>query len=97
MGFLLSLVISLALSGIGFRWARNVMTRRLRYVDAAQNRLAPIVAGLIAAIIVMPFTWMPLIGAVTGAGTAIACGLGVGLGVASASRDIRLGTYRIEN
>jgi hypothetical protein len=96
MLLLISIAISLVASGAAFRWARNLMTRRLRYVDAAQGRFVPLVAGIAAAIVTMPFTWLPLIGVVVGTGTAIAVGLGVGLGVASASREIRLASYRID-
>lgn len=96
MLFIISIVVSVVASGVAFRWARNLMTRRLRYVDAAQGRFAPFVAGLIAAAITLPITWLPIIGWVVGGGTAIAVGLGVGLGVASASREIRLASYRID-
>jgi hypothetical protein len=93
---LISIALSIVATGAAFRWARNVMTRRLRYVDAAQSRFAPLVAGVVTAVILLPVTWLPLIGLVAGAGTAIAVGIGVGLGVASASRDIRLASYRID-
>ncbi len=96
MLFILSIVVSIVASGAAFRWARNVMTRRLRYVDAAQSRFAPLVAGAIATVIMLPFAWLPLIGLIVGAGTALAVGIGVGLGVASASREIRLASYRID-
>jgi hypothetical protein len=94
--FLVSLALSLVASGLGFRWARNLMSRRLRYVDAAHSRFAPLIAGVVAGALVLPFSWLPLIGALVGMGTAAAVGIGVGLGVASASREIRLATYRIE-
>jgi hypothetical protein len=97
MMLLVSIVVSLVASGLGFRWARNMMSRRLRYVDAAQSRLAPLVAGVVAAGLILPFTFLPLVGAVIGAGTAIAVGLGVGLGVASASREIRTASYHISD
>ena len=93
---LISIAVSVVASAMGYRWARNVMNKRLRYVDAAQSRVAPIVAGVVAGLLVLPFTLLPLIGAVTGLGTAIAMGLGVGLGVASASRDIRLAVYHVD-
>ena len=96
MLFLISIALSLVVSGVGFRWARNLMSRRLRYVDAAHSRFAPLLAGIAAAMLALPLTWLPLITVVAGAGTAIALGLGVGLGVASASREIRLASYRID-
>jgi purine-cytosine permease-like protein len=96
MLFILSIAVSVVASGMAFRWAHNLMTRRLRYVDAAQTRFAPIVAGVIATVVMLPVTWLPIIGLVLGAGTAVAVGLGVGLGVASASRAIRVASYRID-
>jgi hypothetical protein len=94
--FLLSLALAMVVSGLGFRWARNTMTRRLRYVDAAQGRFAPLIAGALATLALIPFTWLPLVASVAGLGTAIAGGLGVGLGVAAARREISLATYQLD-
>jgi hypothetical protein len=91
-----SIVLSFVLSGLGFRWARNLTHRRLRYVDAAQSRAAPFFAGAAAAVVALIVSAIPVVGALLGVGTAIAVGLGVGLGVASASRDIRIAGYRVE-
>jgi hypothetical protein len=95
--FIISVALSLVISGLGFRWAKNTMSRRLRYVDAAQSRFAPIIAGVVAMVVVLPFTSLPVIGAVVGLGTVLAAGFGVGLGVASARREIRLATYRLDS
>ena len=52
----------------------------------ASSPLAPIVAGLGAALIAAPIVWMlPLVGA----GTAIAFGLSVALGVAAGNKEVR--------
>jgi hypothetical protein len=84
---LLSIGISLALTGFGFAVARRYVRDRLKYVDAVQTMRAPIIAGLVAWAILMPFTMLPFIGV----GTAIVFGLSVGLGVRAGAADIRVG------
>jgi hypothetical protein len=60
--------------------------RRLRYVDAVQNALAPVIAGVGAAVIAWPiFGLLPLLGL----GTALSVGFAVGAGVASGARAVR--------
>ena len=69
--------------------ARRFVRERLRFVDAAQQRRAPWIAGAAALVVAAPIAW--LLPFVTGA-TAILFGLGVGTGVAFGARDIRRGT-----
>jgi len=83
---LLALAASIALAAIGYTQARAFVRGRLRYVDAAQAGLAPILAGLGAAVLASPVVaLLPIIGA----GTAVAFGVSVGVGVANGQRDIR--------
>jgi hypothetical protein len=83
---ILSFVISTALVMLAFAQTRNFVTRRLRYVDAVQNAIAPWIAGLGAAAISMPIlAWIPYVGV----GTSLSIGLAVGLGVASGAREVR--------
>lgn len=80
------LAMTIAATAIGFWQARRFTTNRLQYVDAVQNGLAPVLAGIGAAIIALPVVWLvPLIGT----GTALLFGLSVALGVSSGARDIR--------
>ena len=66
--------------------ARNFVTRRLRYVDAVQPALAPFVAGIVVAVVLLPIVaLLPLVGV----GTAVSVGLAVGAGVAAGARDVR--------
>ena len=68
----------------GFSWTRNFVRSRLRYVDAAQSKPAPWIAGAAAVIIAAPIVWLlPIVGG----GTALALGIGTGLGVRSAQKD----------
>jgi hypothetical protein len=82
----ISIGISLALTTFGYAVARKYVRERLRYVQAVQTMKAPIIAGLIAWAILMPFAFLPFIGV----GTAIVFGLSVGLGVRAGAQDIRI-------
>lgn len=86
MLLILSIVVSFAASMLAYAQARNFVTRRLRYVDAIQTGLAPVVAGIAVAVILLPIVaLLPLVGV----GTAVSVGLAVGAGVAAGARDVR--------
>lgn len=86
MIFLLSFLASTVLAIVGFAQARAFVTRRLRYVDAVHSRLAPIVAGVGAALLALPLVAViPFLGI----GTALSFGISVGAGVLAGSRDVR--------
>lgn len=80
-GFLVTLAAGL----IGYLLARRFVSRRLRFVDAAQSRFAPLVAALTATLIAWPLTLLPTVTLTT----AIVFGIGTGLGAASGARLIR--------
>lgn len=83
---LLTLVLSSAAAIIGYTQARAFVRERLRYVDAAQSGLAPVIGGLGAFALGAVVTGLlPLVGT----GTAIAFGVSVGLGVSNGQKDIR--------
>jgi hypothetical protein len=83
--FILSLGITVAVALFGYWQARKFVQSRLRYVDAVHRGIAPVVAGVGAALIAAPFTILPLI-TVT---TAIVFGASVAVGVNAGARDIR--------
>ena len=86
MIFLLSFLVSSVLAIVGFAQARAFVTRRLRYVDAVHTKLAPIVAGVGAALLALPLVAIiPFLGV----GTALSFGISVGAGVLAGSRDVR--------
>jgi hypothetical protein len=86
MIFLLSFLVSTVLAIVGFAQARAFVTRRLRYVDAVHSKLAPIVAGVGAALVALPLVAIiPFLGL----GTALSFGISVGAGVLAGSRDVR--------
>lgn len=63
----------------GYTVTKNFVRRRLRYVDAVKKPAAPLVAGAVAAVALLPATILPAIGV----GTMLALGIGVAGGVAS--------------
>jgi hypothetical protein len=85
MWSLIWLAVSVGAAAFGFYQAREFVRRRLTYVDAAQRPLAPVLAGVAAALIATPVVWiLPL-----GVSAAVLFGLGVGAGVAAGSRANR--------
>ena len=92
MVFLITVLVALAAGVAGYAQARRFVSSRLRYVDAAQNKLLPVAAGIGAALLALPLVFLPFIGA----GTAVVLGLGVGTGVAVGAKDVRLARYKIE-
>jgi hypothetical protein len=90
--FLLALAVTLVVTTLGHKYAREMVSKRLRYVPAAQSAKAPIIAGVGAALLALPLVpFLPLVGL----GTAIVFGLAVGMGAAAGARDVkgRLGGF----
>jgi hypothetical protein len=72
-------------AGAGYIKSRRFVSHRLRYVDAARNAAAPVVAGVAAAAVALPVVAvLPIVGA----GAALAFGTAVGLGTRAGARDI---------
>jgi hypothetical protein len=78
-------LVTLAAGLAGYLLARRFVSRRLRFVDAAQSRFAPLVAALTATIVIWPLTLLPVITLTT----AMVFGIGTGLGTASGARLVR--------
>lgn len=86
MLLLISFAISVAVAMVGYSRTRAFVTERLRYVDAVQHPLAPIAAGVGAALVAAPVVAvLPLVSA----GTALTFGLAVGFGVAAGRNETR--------
>ncbi len=82
--------IVLIATAIGIGWshwkARQYTRARLRYVEAVHNPIAPIIAGVGAAIIAAPVAWLlPLVPTAA----ALFFGVGVGTGVLFGSKDVK--------
>ncbi|MGH7717539.1 MAG: hypothetical protein ACREON_01675 [Gemmatimonadaceae bacterium] len=83
---LLGLGIGAAAAAGGYINARRFVRTRLRFVDGVQRRVAPWLAGALAALVAAPLTALiPLIGG----GTALVFGVAVGVGVARGAKDVR--------
>jgi hypothetical protein len=83
---ILGFLVTLAIVTVTYAQTRSFVTRRLRYVDAVQNSLAPFAAGIAAAVLAMPLVAIiPLLGV----GTALSFGFAVGMGVAAGAREVR--------
>ena len=90
---LLAFAASIAATAFGYITARTFVREKLRYVDAAQTRRAPIIAGVVAWAIAMPLVWiLPLVGPAT----ALLFGVSVAIGVRSGAKDIKEG-HRISS
>ena len=93
MIFMLTVLIALTAGFIGYAQTRRFVASRLRFVDIAQSRIMPILAGIGATVLALPIVFfLPFIGA----GTAMALGLGVGAGAAVGAKDVRLARYKLE-
>lgn len=90
MFHLFASLLTLALAGgagiIGYWKARQFTMNKLRYVDAIHKGIAPVLAGLGAALIALPVAW--IVPFITGF-TVLLFGGGVALGVAAGARDVR--------
>ncbi len=82
----LAVFVTIAAALGGFMLARNFVRRRLRFVDAVRSPLAPLVAGLIAALVAWPAALLPLITKATAAFFGIGAGLGTASGVKALKR-----------
>ncbi|MFQ5702955.1 MAG: hypothetical protein ACE5HT_02940 [Gemmatimonadales bacterium] len=70
----------------GYIKTRQFVRRRLRFVDAVNNPLAPLVAGGAAWLITIPVvTLLPIVTGVS----AIVFGLGIGAGVLHGAKDVK--------
>ena len=86
---LIALATAAGASGFAYLRSRDFVTGRLRYVDAVQRPGAPVIAGVVTAVVAAPVVWaLPVIGA----GTALLVGAAVGAGTRAGVRRIRRAT-----
>ncbi|HYR10727.1 MAG TPA: hypothetical protein VEQ60_23315 [Longimicrobium sp.] len=83
---MITLAIAIAAAAFGYLQTRGFVRRRLAYVDAVHNGIAPVIAGAAAFAVALPIVAaLPFIGG----GTALLFGTGVGFGVSAGSKDAR--------
>ena len=83
LGFLLGVAIGAA----GFALARRFVISRLRFVDAIRSPLAPIMAGLLAAVVTWPLAVLPILTT----GMSALFWIGAGIGTASGVKALKRG------
>lgn len=83
LGFLIFLGAGIG----GFVLARDFVRSRLRFVDAVHSPVAPLIAGVAAALVTWPLAALPLITV----GTSAVFGLGTGFGTRSGAKALRAG------
>ena len=83
-------LIWLGVTGAGSIWgyiqSRRFVRNKLRFVDKAQKPVAPVVAGVAAALLAAPVVWiLPIVGG----WTAALFGAGIGAGVSHGQKDVK--------
>jgi hypothetical protein len=84
---MIPLLVTLVAGIGGFFLARNFVRSRLRFVDAIYSPFAPLLAGVLAAIVAWPLALLPLLHATT----AVVFGIGVGTGTAAGAKALKRG------
>jgi hypothetical protein len=80
--------LAAALVLFGYTATKTFVRTRLRFVDGALSRSAPIVAGAMAFFASLPLFWfLPL--PFFGLGTSMILGVSIGAGVAAGAREVR--------
>ena len=76
-----------ATAGIfAFGFARGFVRLRLRFVDAVRSPGVPVLAAVVAGLLVLPLTLLPLVTGLTAAVVGIGAGLGTRSGVKALQR-----------
>jgi len=88
---ILALTVTVGSGILAFGFARGFVRRRLRFVDAIRSPVAPVLAAVGAAILIMPLTMLPLVNIVITGVTAAVVGLGAGLGTRSGVKALQRG------
>jgi hypothetical protein len=82
---MLHALLTISAGLLGYFLARNFVRRRLRFVDAVQSPLAPILSGVAATLLAWPAVLLPFVTLIT----AIMFGIGTGFGTASGVRALK--------
>jgi hypothetical protein len=86
MAGLIGLGAASVAAGFGYLRSKSFVARRLRYVDAVQSPVAPVVAGVAATALAAPVVWViPIIGG----GTALVFGIAPAVVTRAGVRHIR--------
>jgi hypothetical protein len=81
----IEMIIALGLGGFGYFKTRRFVRERLRFIDAVQKPVAPVVAGVGTAVATgVVVALVPFIG---GLAIPVLAGLGIGVGVSHGAKD----------
>jgi len=88
---LAAIAVTVVAGIFSFGFARGFVRRRLRFVDAVRSPVVPVLAAVIAGLLVLPFTIIPLVNLLVSGVTAAVVGLGAGLGTRSGVKALQRG------
>ncbi len=88
---LVAIIVTAAAGIFSFGFARGFVRRRLRFVDAVRSPVVPVLAAVVAGLLVMPFTVIPLVNLLVSGVTAAVVGVGAGLGTRSGVKALQRG------
>lgn len=88
---IIQVAVAIAAGVFTFGLTRGFVRRRLRFVDAVRSPLVPLLVGLGALLLAMPFTALPLVNYLVTGLAAGMVGLGAGLGTASGVKALKRG------
>jgi hypothetical protein len=81
----IEMIIALGLGGFGYFKTRRFVRERLRFIDAVQKPVAPVVAGVGTAVATgVVVAVLPFIGGLT---IPVLAGLGIGVGLSHGAKD----------
>ena len=86
-----AIVVTAAAGVFSFGFARGFVRRRLRFVDAVRSPVVPVLAAVVAGLLVMPLTLIPLVNVLVTGITAAVVGVGAGLGTRSGVKALQRG------
>ena len=88
---LVAIVVTAAAGIFSFGFARGFVRRRLRFVDAVRSPVVPVLAAVVAGLLVLPLTIIPLVNLLVSGVTAAVVGVGAGLGTRSGVKALQRG------
>lgn len=82
---MVELILAVGVAGFGYFKSRRFVRERLRFVDAVQKPVTPVVVGVATTLAVGVVVSLPLVP--LGAVTAVLTGVGIGVGVRHGAKD----------
>ena len=84
---MVELIVAFGLGGFGYFKTRIFVREKLRFVDAIQRPVAPVVAGVATGVVAnVLVAVLPFVGGLT---IPVLAGLGIGAGVSHGAKDLK--------